>query len=381
MDVLDVTQVDTLEPSRSYVARRVLMPTSGFSSWTVVGPDRAAVPEIESFLAWITNLERSPNTIEAYARDLRLFWSFLYERNLGWEDVEVDSLGDFVGWARQPFPNVAVVHDGQSRRSPRSVNRALTSIVAFYEFQARRGNKLAKRLVVETRRGTGGYKGLLHGLGRQSAKRGQAVRLREKQARPKTLTLEKVSRIIEAQDHLRDKFLFALLASTGMRIGQALSLRHEDIVSWERRIVIAGRSEDSPRARSKGGNSNSIPVSSELLKLWNDYMHEEYVDLDSAYVFVNLFSAPVGRRMSYPNVNSLVLKTRRKVGFDFTPHQLRHTYATLAYRDGVAVEVIAALLSHRSVTSTMMYTHPTADDLRRALNERGVLKKVSDLVA
>ncbi|MCA1701639.1 MAG: tyrosine-type recombinase/integrase, partial [Actinobacteria bacterium] len=70
----------------------------------------------------------------------------------------------------------------------------------------------------------------------------------------------------------------------------------------------------------------------------------------------------------------------RKVGFAFTPHQFRHTYATLAYRDGVTLEVIGALLTHRSPSSTLVYTHPTADDLRKALAERGVLDKVADLV-
>jgi integrase/recombinase XerD len=69
------------------------------------------------------------------------------------------------------------------------------------------------------------------------------------------------------------------------------------------------------------------------------------------------------------------------VGFHFTPHQLRHTYATLAYRDGVALEVIGALLTHRSPHSALIYTHPTAADLRVALEERGVLDRVSDLIA
>jgi site-specific recombinase XerD len=71
---------------------------------------------------------------------------------------------------------------------------------------------------------------------------------------------------------------------------------------------------------------------------------------------------------------------RRRVGFHFTAHRLRHTYATLAYRDGVALEVIGAPLTHRSPASALIYTHPTAEDLRVVLAERGVLEKVADLV-
>ena len=75
------------------------------------------------------------------------------------------------------------------------------------------------------------------------------------------------------------------------------------------------------------------------------------------------------------------MRTRELVGFHFTAHQLRHTFATLAYRDGVALEVIGAVLTHRSPSSTLVYTHLTAEDLRRALAERGVLDRVADLLA
>jgi integrase/recombinase XerD len=84
--------------------------------------------------------------------------------------------------------------------------------------------------------------------------------------------------------------------------------------------------------------------------------------------------------LSYSNVDRIVERTQQKVGFHFTVQQFRHTYATLAYRDGVQLEVIGALLTHRSSSSTLVYTHPTAEDLRAVLAERGVLGKVADLV-
>lgn len=149
--------------------------------------------------------------------------------------------------------------DEAARLSPRTVNRMLTAVVGFYELQARRGNTLAKDLVVATRSGRGAYKPFLHGIAR-SRPRGRAVRLPETKTLPKTLTLEQVAAIIDAQTRLRDRFLFALLASTGMRIGQALGLRHEDIVAWERRIVITAREGPDRRARSKGGADGMVPV-------------------------------------------------------------------------------------------------------------------------
>lgn len=63
----------------SFTARRLFLPTVGVESWTVIGPDLRSVAEVEEYLAWLTHIERSPNTVEAYARDLRLFWVFLAE--------------------------------------------------------------------------------------------------------------------------------------------------------------------------------------------------------------------------------------------------------------------------------------------------------------
>jgi len=372
MGVSDVTT--------EFRVRRVFLPSFAVESWTVIGPDRRPVGVLDGYLAWLTQIERSPNTVEAYARDLKEFWTFLAERDLPWERVGVQELGEFTAWARRPAANVVLLHERAARRSTRTVNRMLTGIVGFYEFHGRQGNTLAQDLVVKTRYGHGGYKPFLAGLAPLPA-RGRAVRLPETQQVPRTLTLERVAAVIDAQRRLRDRFFFALLASTGMRVGQALALRHQDIVSWERRIVIEPREGAPRRARSKNQARGCVPVTGELMRLWSDYMHEEYRDLDADHVFVSLWGGTPGQPLSYAAVDDLVRRTRRQVGFHFTAHQLRHTYATLAYRDGVALEVIGALLTHSSSSSTLMYTHPTAEDLRHALDQRGVLARVEDLIA
>lgn len=123
-----------------------------------------------------------------------------------------------------------------------------------------------------------------------------------------------------------------------------------------------------------------MPVPGELIRLWSDYMHEEYGALESDFVFVNLWNGEIGRPLSYSSVNELVRRTRELVGFHFTVHQFRHTFATLAYRDGVALEVIGAVLTHSSPSSTLIYTHLTAEDLQRVLADRGVLDRVADLL-
>ncbi len=156
-----------------------------------------------------------------------------------------------------------------------------------------------------------------------------------------------------------------------MRVGEALGLRHEDLAAAEREITIMPRVNDNG-ARSKSRQPRTIPVSAALIRLYGDYLHDEYGDLDSDYVFVNLFAQPRGRALSYPAVYDLVVRLRTRTGIDFDPHWFRHSVATRMLRDGVPVEVVSKLLGHTSITTTLsVYGHLTAEDARKALQAAG----------
>jgi hypothetical protein len=58
-------------------------------------------------------------------------------------------LGEFAAWARRPAENVVVLAEESARLSARTVNRMLSGVVGFYEFQARRGSTLAQDLIVK----------------------------------------------------------------------------------------------------------------------------------------------------------------------------------------------------------------------------------------
>jgi hypothetical protein len=87
--------------------------------------DGCAVEVIDEFLGWLTGIERSPNTVEAYARDLGLFWSFLDGRGVVWDRVSVVELGEFAAWARRPAENVLVLRPPKCRLSACSEHEPL----------------------------------------------------------------------------------------------------------------------------------------------------------------------------------------------------------------------------------------------------------------
>ena len=78
--------------------QRVVMP-SGVESATVVR-DGEVVACVDRFLAHLTAVERSPNTVRAYAHDLRDFFAFLESRAVAWDRVVLEDLGKFVTWLR-----------------------------------------------------------------------------------------------------------------------------------------------------------------------------------------------------------------------------------------------------------------------------------------
>ena len=363
--------------------QRVVMPVTGAESWTVVDGGWAAVEPVERYLGYLAGIERSPNTLRAYAHGLRLWFEFLGARRLGWDSVGIEDVSRFVAWLRAPADNVIVFDDTAAVRSAATVNRHLAALFGFYDFHARSGGVGVAAELVAWRRGSrGSYKPFLHGVASDGPVRLRPVRLRPVRLRvprlrvprrlPVVLGVEEVAVILAACTRLRDRFLFALLAETGMRVGQALGLRHEDFVSRRRQVRIVARADNANGARAKCSSPATVPVSAPLVRLYSDYMHTEYGGLDSDYVFVNLWSAPVGRPLRYGAVAKLVRRLRARTGIEFTPHTLRHSRATELIRAGVPIKVVSKLLTHRSVTTTSeAYVHLDVEDLRAELVRAG----------
>ena len=86
------------------LVQQVVMPGSRRRSWTVLGPDGVPVEPVERYLAFLTDVDRSPNTVKAYAHDLKDWFVFLAGRALDWREVRLEDVGEFVAWLRLPPP-------------------------------------------------------------------------------------------------------------------------------------------------------------------------------------------------------------------------------------------------------------------------------------
>lgn len=357
--------------------QRIQVPEINRSSWIVLDDSYRLVKPILVFLKFQEDLGRSPNTVRASAYHLKLFWEFLRDERLDWMTIDVAHLAAFIPWLRRPLPSTPSLEVQKAARTDATIDQILGTVNTFYEFHARMGNvpdlPLYQFLSKPSRR----YKPFLHGIARAKPQRTRFISVKREKRLVKTLTREQVETLLSACTHTRDRFLLALLYETGMRIGQALGLRHEDIQPENNQVAIVPRDENVNGARAKTRIAYRIPgLPVELMDLYTDYLVSDLNALEADhlpdYVFVNLWEGEIGRPMTYEAIMSLFRRLRKKTGIQVTPHMFRHTRATGWIRDDkLSLLSTSQLLGHRSVETTrQIYVHLTAEDLGKERREK-----------
>lgn len=355
--------------------QRVRLSDTDHVFWLVLDDDFVPVQPIVSYLTFLRDLDRSPNTIRASAHHLKLFWEYVRDEHLTWTKIDVAQLAAFITWLRQRDPAITSIAVQPARRTNATIDLILSAVHGFYDYHIRLKAvpdlPLYRFLQMPHRR----YKPFLYGIAKMKPVQTRVVSLKHERRKPKTLTSEQVQKLLNGCIHVRDKFLLQLLYDTGMRIGQALGLRHEDLSVEDGLIHIVPRDDNPNGARAKTRVRYTIPGMEDLMRLYTDYLIDDLSVLESAslpdFVFVNLFEGEVGRPMTYSTVMSLVKRLCKKTGISFTPHMLRHTRATSWIRDDqLSLPTVSRLLGHASIQTTNdIYVQLTAQDLKMALEK------------
>jgi integrase/recombinase XerD len=252
----------TLFKEETVLVHPVVIPGSGARSWTVLGDDDVPVVPVDRFLAYLTDIGRSPNTVRAYAYDLKDYWQFLGIRSLGWRVARLEDIGEFVAWLQLPpagrTGEVSVLPSAVAVISTSTVNRKLAAVSAFYAHQARNGAGVGDLLAVWKNGGPVGWKPFLHHVSKGKPYRGRAITLKAPSKLPRILTAAETQAILDACTRLRDRFFFALLhdsaagpvrlSGSGMRTSPPPSPRS---ASWRGRTpTVPGPSPAAGRSPS-----------------------------------------------------------------------------------------------------------------------------------
>lgn len=367
-------------------AERAVSPTDGSVSWTVVDSQFRLDREASLFLAGLRGLGRSINTERTYASRVALFLSWCEEQGLDWRSAGMLDLARFLRWlVQEPLPARARTASSPRFRSNKTANAVMTAVCEFFRFAAR--EEWIDPTLIDRLSAPKYLRWLPHGV--DPGEDGQFRHVRAKMIKfpvgenpVELLRAEDIEVLMKLADRARDKFLLGLLSCTGIRIGEALGLRREDMHFLADsqalgcrfdgpHIHVRRRADNANGALAKSHHSRAIPVRPDVVSLYTDYQYERDTVAQAAgcdMVFVNLFQAPLGEPMRYWSAKELFDRLAKKAQMTARPHMIRHGTATAWIRAGVPHDVVQELMGHASPASLAPYLHPSGQDMREAVD-------------
>lgn len=176
------------------------------------------------------------------------------------------------------------------------------------------------------------------------------------------LTREEITRFLESIDTgtrqgLKDRTLFELIYSSGLRVAEAAALKVGDI-DFDRRVMVV---------RGKFDRDRMVPISCVAHDFLVLYLGDKIDDGDE-WVFTGYGGPTRGRHMSSMGVSERFRTLVRRFGMDrpeISTHSIRHSTATHLLENGASIRHVQELLGHRCIESTVRYTHVMTDTLTR----------------
>lgn len=353
---------------------KVVDPEPGEPGVVLVDEDGAAVVEVSEFLRTLTVRRYSPNTVRAYAYDLRRLMLFLNERGLGPGEFTPAQAVDFLMTLRRTPSarraqrlDLAATTDAGRLLSPRTCNRILGAVSSFYEYLITTerylgpDNPITKSPDHAAARVPNRWKPpLLTSASQRPVRR--TLRVKTTESLPRPISDETYGALIKVMRKRRDRAMLELMHEGGLRPGEVLGLRLEDISYGRRRVTIRWR-EDHPRGvRQKSRRERVVDLlEGRALPAVNDYvLRERPQDAETTLLF--LVGGQGKRRcepLGYDALVRMFSRAAARAGVRdawLTPHSLRHTHATRMFEGGMRELTLMARLGHASPDSTKIYT-------------------------
>ena len=268
-------------------------------------------------------LRLSPSTVAVYVLEARLFLSYAFEQQLELESTNVGNLIEYL------------VHRQLEGISKKTAAKAVSALRAFFTFAQR------QRLIPDN----------------------PSVHLelpRSSRRIPEVYTVEQVEAILEAIDTstaagIRDRCLFELIYSCGLRVSETVSLTLERIYLQASMLRVVG----------KGSKERLVPVGEQALHWMRRYLEEGRPALLKGKKERALFINRSGKRLSRKGMWKRFKEILARAGVEGKIHTLRHSFATHLLQGGADLRTVQALLGHADIGTTQIYTHVDESQLHR----------------
>jgi integrase/recombinase XerD len=371
--------------------QKIANPPVGQPAVELVDDDGRQLVEVAEFLRLLVVRDYSPNTVRAYAHDLQKLYQFLQLQGLTAEQFTPARAVQFVQWLRTRSSqrkaqrlDLALTAEGGRLLAARTCNRVLAAVSSFFEFlisTERYGgadnpivtvpDHAAARVPSRPR------PALLTSRRQRPVRR--ALRIKTVETLPRPMSVEVYGALLSVMRTRRDVALLELMWESGVRPGEALGLRLEDISYGRRRITVRHRDDHPAGVRQKSRRDRVVDLlEARALPAINDYvMRERPQDADTGYVF--LVGGRGQRRaepLGYDGLVRMFARAAQRAGVRdawLTPQALRHAHATRMFDGGMRELTLMARLGHATPDSMKIYTRVSdpevVKDYRRAIDD------------
>ncbi|MBR4427625.1 MAG: tyrosine recombinase [Spirochaetales bacterium] len=272
----------------------------------------------------------SKATREVYGREVACFLNYVEEKTLELETVSTSDLKQYLICRSEDEGR------NDDSLSPKTMARVITVLKAFFSYLQDSG--IRKDDPTEL-----------------------LPKNREPKRLPETMDYNAVQRILESIDTtsdvgFRDRTMFELIYSCGLRVSECANLRLNRYYSIEKKLVVLG----------KGNKERMIPVGDVAASYLSTYIESVRPRLLGGQKSPYMFISQEKRVITRAEIWYRLKKYSDIAGVKSKVHTLRHSFATHLLQNGADLRSVQELLGHSDIRTTEIYTHVNTDDLFKA---------------
>ena len=242
----------------------------------------------------------------------------------------------------------------ESSRSNRTINRILSTVHTFYQYQADMQEIDNPMLMHEVNRPLNMFKGILEHARTHNKTKQSIFKLKESSHVVHLVTDAEMELVLSRLTKHRDILLYKMLYLTGARIQEILDLEIEAVP-----VPDMSKSIGVLKQIQSKGKCRDLYVPMSLLAELDEFIMEErsQIETDHSYIFVSEQKKQLGKQLTYSAAYDKLKQVQAEVGVDFNFHDLRHTFCSNLIESGMDVSVAKIIMGHEHISTTQKYTH------------------------
>ena len=273
----------------------------------------------------IIDKKYSDNTIKAYNNDLKKFKNFFKNKDIN--QINENSIRDYLKYL------------SKEKNDTKTISHNISTLRSFYKF-----------LLIEK-------KVLKNPM--------EYIELpKTKKTLPKTLSIEEIDKLLDINltdsFSFRNKAMLELMYSSGLRVSELTNVKIHDIDVSNCIIRIMG----------KGSKERIVPLGDYAIRYIELYLKEHREKLIKNELNDYLFLNNHGKKMTRQGFFKIlkVIAKEKNIKTEFSPHTLRHSFATHLLNGGADLRSIQEMLGHSDISTTQIYTHVSKEKLKENYN-------------